>query len=111
MQLTEIDAKNVTKMHLDDDNAIPYSYNLLKFSNIHKYWLNIVSDNLNYHHYYIWIPFDMYVTQNINNCKKSSSGKFSQKMKICKIIRLIFYIKLPLQPCYHAFFLSTGIYL
>ena len=44
MQLTEIDAKNVTKMHLDDDNAIPYSYNLLKFSNIHKYWLNIVSD-------------------------------------------------------------------
>ena len=32
MQLTEIDAENVTKMHLDDNNAIPYSFNLLKFS-------------------------------------------------------------------------------
>ena len=32
MQLTEVDAENVTKMHLDDHYAIPYSYNLLKFS-------------------------------------------------------------------------------
>ena len=32
MQLSEIDAENVTKMHLDDNNAIPYSYNLLKYS-------------------------------------------------------------------------------
>ena len=39
--------------------------------NIHKYWFNIVGDNLNYHLYHIWIPFHMYVTQNINNCKKS----------------------------------------
>ena len=31
MQLTKIDAENVTKMHLEDNNAIPYSYNLLKF--------------------------------------------------------------------------------
>ena len=35
--------------------------------NIHEYLLNIVGDNLIYHLYYIWIPFDMYVTQNINN--------------------------------------------
>ena len=33
--------------------------------------LNNVGDNLIYHLYYIWIPFDMYVTQNINNCEKS----------------------------------------
>ena len=32
MQLTEIDADNVTELHLDDNNSIPYSYNLLKFS-------------------------------------------------------------------------------
>ena len=32
MQLIEIDAENVTKVHLDDNNAIPYCYNLLKMS-------------------------------------------------------------------------------
>ena len=32
MQPSEIDAENVTRMHLDDNIAIPYSYNLLKFS-------------------------------------------------------------------------------
>ena len=31
MQLTKIDAENVTKMHLEDKNAIPYSYNWPKF--------------------------------------------------------------------------------
>ena len=106
MQLTKIDAENVTKMHLEDNNAIPYTYNLLINSlHIHKYWLNIVRNNINNHLYYIWIPFDMYVTQIINNCKKiSSSGRFSQKPKTCTINRLIFCIKLPLPPCYHAFF-------
>ena len=32
MQLSEIDAENVTKIYLDDNNAIPYNYNLLKYS-------------------------------------------------------------------------------
>ena len=32
MQLRKNDAENVTKMHLDDNSAIPYSYNLLKYS-------------------------------------------------------------------------------
>ena len=32
MQLSEVDAENVTKMDLDDNNAIKYSYNLLKYS-------------------------------------------------------------------------------
>ena len=32
MQLSEIDAENVTKMDLVDNNAIPYSYYLLKYS-------------------------------------------------------------------------------
>ena len=31
-QLIEIDAKNVTKMHFNDNNGIPYSCNLLNFS-------------------------------------------------------------------------------
>ena len=71
MQLTEVDAENVTKLNLDDNNAIHTVIICLNSVNIHKYWLNIVGDNLNYHLYYIWIPSDMYVTLNINNCKKS----------------------------------------
>ena len=71
MQLTEVDAKNVTKLHLDDNNAIHTVIICLNSVNIHKYWLKIVGDNLNYHLYYIWIPSDMYVTLHINKCKKT----------------------------------------
>ena len=71
MQLTEVDATNVTKLHLDDNNAIHTVIICLNSVNIHKYWLKIVGDNLNYHLYYIWIPSDMYVTLNINNCNKT----------------------------------------
>ena len=99
MQLTEVDATNETKLHLDDNNAIHTVIICLNSVNIHKYWLKIVGDNLNYHLHYNWIPSDMYVTLNINNCKKNlSSGRFSQKPKTCTLNRLMFYIKLPLPP-------------
>ena len=49
--------------------------------NIHEYWLNIVGNNLLYHLYYIWILFDMYVTQNITNLKNLVKRQVFPKAK------------------------------
>ena len=72
MQLIEVDAENVKKcifvMTIMRFHTVIICLNSI---NIHEYLLNNVADNLIYHLYYIWIPLDMYVTQNINNCKKS----------------------------------------
>ena len=38
---------------------------------------------MNYHLYYIWIPFDMYVTQNMNDCKKSCQVAGFPKSRKC----------------------------
>ena len=65
MQLIEIDAENVTKCILITIMVFHTVIICLISVNIHEYWLNIVGDNLIYHLYYIWIPFDKYVTQNI----------------------------------------------
>ena len=73
MQLVEIDAENVTKnasfvMTIMLFHRVIICLNKI---NIYKYSFTIVGDYLIYLLYYIWIPFDIYVTQNINNCKKS----------------------------------------
>ena len=71
MQLIENDAENVTKCILMTILLFHTVIICLNLVNIHEYWLNIVYDNSIYHLYYTLIPFDMYVTQNINNCKNS----------------------------------------
>ena len=102
MQLIEVDAEKVKKCIFVMTIMLFHTVIIcLNSINIHEYLLNIVGDNLIYHLYYILIKFNMYLTQNINNCKKSQ--KFSQKPKTCTINRLIFHRKLPLPPCYHAF--------
>ena len=65
MQLIEIDAENVSKCILMTIMVFHTVIICLISVNFHEHWLTIVGNNLIYHLYYIWIPFDMCVTQNI----------------------------------------------
>ena len=76
MQLIKVDAENVKNASFMMTIILFHTVIIcLNSINIHEYLLNIVGDNLIYHLYYIWISFDWYVIQNINNCKKSNQAE------------------------------------